>query len=307
MTTSYSASGIKLKPKRNRRTNEELADLDRAMLEFIERYKPVSVRQVFYNMASIGLIPKNQNHYDSIQKRLSNMRKAKILPYDWIADGCRMVRKPRTFNSPEESLEYAIRNYRRSIWTDQRIHIEFWLEKDALAGTIADILYEWDIPFYVSRGFSSHSYLYSAAQYLMATKKESHIYVLTDCDKEGLNIKDCIRREFAEHCAGYDYDIYVHRLALMPEQVEEWGLQTRDSKPGKGVLPGDQDADLDAIPPDQFRGLVSDAITAHVDDDRYQRLLVEEELQRKTLAQFMSAWEDDHDDDDDDHDEGYLG
>jgi hypothetical protein len=297
MTTSYSASGIK--PKRTRRTNEELAELDQRMIEFIQEYKPVSVRQVFYHLAAIRMIPKDQNQYDSIQKRLSNMRKDKIIPYEWISDGTRWMRKPDTFNSVRASLEYAIRTYRRAIWTDQRIHLEFWLEKEALAGTINDILDEWDIPFYVSRGFSSHSYLYKAAQYLMSTQKEAHIYVMTDCDQKGLAIKDCIRNAFAEHCADHPYDIYVHRLALTPDQVMGWGLQSRDAKPGKGVLPGNQDADLDAIPPTQFRWLVEDAIASHVDQDRYQRLLKEEELERETLTQFMSAW--DQQDDQDQH------
>ena len=293
MTTSYSASGIK--PKRARRTNEELVELDRTMIEFIEQYRPVSVRQVFYHLAAIRMIPKDQNQYDSIQKRLSNMRKDKVLPYSWISDGTRYMRKPDTFNSVRASLEYSIRNYRRAIWTDQRIHIEFWLEKEALAGTINDILDDWDVPFYVSRGFSSHSYLYKAAQYLMSMRKEAHVYVMTDCDQKGLEIKDCIRNAFVEHCADHPHDIHVHRLAMTPEQVEAWGIQTRDAKPGKGVLPNNQDADLDAIPPEQFRALVRDAVTSHVDDHRYQRLLKEEELERETLAQFMSAWDIQHD------------
>jgi hypothetical protein len=261
------------------------------MMEFIQEYKPVSVRQVFYHLAAIGLIPKDQKQYDSIQKRLSKMRKAKVLPYDWISDGTRWVRQPTTFDSTREALEYAILTYRRAIWTEQRIHIEFWLEKEALAGTIADNLREWDIPFYVSRGFSSHSYLYSAAQNLMAMQKESHIYVMTDCDKAGLSIKDCIRQELAERCAGHPHEIYIHRLALTPDQVKAWGIQTRDAKPGKGIMPGNQDADLDAIPPDLFRGLVKDAIISNVDQGRYQRLVKEEELERETLERFMSAWD----------------
>lgn len=298
MTTSYSASGIKQKPARNRRkkkrlrrSSEELAELDAKMMEFIQEYKPVTVRQVFYHLAAIKLIPKDKKQYDCVQKRLSKMRKAKVLPYHWISDGHRIVRKPTTFDSTREALEHAITTYRRAVWTEQRIHIEFWLEKDALAGTIADILDEWDIPFYVSRGFSSHSYLYSAAQYLMATRKEAHVYVMTDCDKSGLEIKESIHRELAEHCAGHPCDIYIHRLALTPDQVKEWGLETRDaSTVGKGVLPGDQDADLDAIPPAQFRWLVEDAITSHIDQHRLQRLLKEEEMERETLERFMSAW-----------------
>jgi hypothetical protein len=173
---SYSASGI----KRTRRTQDELAAIDQVMADFIRQYKPVSVRQVYYNLCSRRIIPKDEKQYDSIQKRLSKLRKAKAIPYEWIADGTRWVRRPTTFDSMTEALEYTILTYRRAIWTHQQIHLEFWMEKEALAGTIADILDGWDVPFYVSRGFSSHSYLYSAAQALMRAQKESHIYVLTE-------------------------------------------------------------------------------------------------------------------------------
>jgi hypothetical protein len=113
-----------------------------------------------------ALVEKTESGYNTVQRLLVKMRKDKVIPYDWISDGTRWVRKPTTYDSMTEALEQTILTYRRSVWTDQDVHVEFWLEKDALAGVVLEETREWDIPLYVSRGFSSASYLWRAAQHL---------------------------------------------------------------------------------------------------------------------------------------------
>ncbi|MGI8714332.1 MAG: hypothetical protein ACR2NR_14385 [Solirubrobacteraceae bacterium] len=56
------------------------------------------------------------------------------------------------------------RYLRRDLWQSQNVRIEVWLEKDALADVVADVTSNWDVSLMVSRGQSSATYLYSAAQ-----------------------------------------------------------------------------------------------------------------------------------------------
>src|SRR5262249_32404755 len=136
----------------------------------LEADNPQTVRQVFYQMVNREqpLVDKNDSGYNTVQRLLVKMRKKEIVSYEWVSDGTRWQRKPKTHDSTTEALEQTILTYRRSVWTDQRVHIEFWEEKDALAGVIYQETYKWDVPLYVSKGFSSHSYLWEAAQQLAA-------------------------------------------------------------------------------------------------------------------------------------------
>jgi hypothetical protein len=55
------------------------------------------------------------------------------MPFDWIADNTRWMRKPRKFTSLEAALEHTAGHYRRDLWADTEAYVEIWIDKDALA------------------------------------------------------------------------------------------------------------------------------------------------------------------------------
>ena len=57
----------------------------------------MTVRQVFYQATVRGLVEKAESGYGKVQADLTVMRRARELPYDWLADNTRWQRKPRTF------------------------------------------------------------------------------------------------------------------------------------------------------------------------------------------------------------------
>ena len=96
----------------------------------------MTVRQVFYQATVRGLVEKAESGYGKVQADLTVMRRARELPYDWLADNTRWQRKPRTFDSVEDALQHTAEFYRKSLWADADCYAEIWLEKDALAGVI---------------------------------------------------------------------------------------------------------------------------------------------------------------------------
>ncbi len=74
------------------------------------------------------------------------------------------MRKPRSFSGIEHAIEATARTYRRALWDDTDAYAEIWLEKDALAGVVVDVTEKYDVPLMVARGYSSLSFLYSAAE-----------------------------------------------------------------------------------------------------------------------------------------------
>ena len=88
---------------------------------------------------SLPAPPLSENEYKKVAKQLVNMRKSDVIPYRFIADNTRWMRKPTTYDSLDEMLESAAASYRRSLWRSQQNYVEIWMEKDALAGVFHEV------------------------------------------------------------------------------------------------------------------------------------------------------------------------
>ena len=135
-----------------------------ALLDIIAVGRPMTVRQAFYQATVRGLVEKAESGYGKVQADLTVMRRARELPYDWLADNTRWQRKPRTFDSVEDALRNTAAFYRKALWNEADSYVEIWLEKDALAGVVYPVTSMYDVPLMVARGYASLSFLYSAAE-----------------------------------------------------------------------------------------------------------------------------------------------
>lgn len=142
--------------KRSRRTREEMDSIRLAIYAVLESFHPMTVRQCFYQLVSRGIIAKTEAEYkQTVVRLLTAMRRGDQVSFDWISDNTRWMRKPTTYGSVEEMLEYCQRTYRRSIWNDQNVYVEVWCEKDALAGVLYMETERWDVSLMVTRGYPS--------------------------------------------------------------------------------------------------------------------------------------------------------
>lgn len=244
--------------------------------EFERQQPPMTVRQVFYRMESGGHVEKSEAGYRRVQRCLLNMRRADAIPYHWIADNTRWVRKQASYSSMAEALTAWQSNYRRALWFDQPAYVEIWLEKDALAGVFYDITNEYDVPLYVTRGYSSETFLYEAAQSLKDIDKPIYIYHFGDFDPSGRDAARHIAVSLKEFGAVFTFV----ESAVTYQQIADFNLTTRptkktDSKSKKWreriiALGYDPDApppsvELDAIEPSELRRMVRQCIEQHID------------------------------------------
>ena len=104
-----------------RRTKEDIRGLKATMTTVLEENRPMTVRQLFYRLVSMGTIDKSENQYNNtVIRLLSQMRREKIIPFSWIADSTRWMRKPNSFSSLEEALHQTAQTYRRALWDKPR-------------------------------------------------------------------------------------------------------------------------------------------------------------------------------------------
>ena len=126
----------------------------------------MTVRQVFYQATVKGLVEKSEAGYAKVQTDLTLMRRDGELPYDWLVDNTRMMRKPRSVSSIKQALDDTARLYRKNLWADADCYVEIWLEKDALSGVVYPVTSLYDAPLMVARGYASLSFLHEAADYI---------------------------------------------------------------------------------------------------------------------------------------------
>jgi hypothetical protein len=250
----------------------------------------MTVRQVFYRLVSAGVIEKTEQEYKStVVRLLAEMRRDGELPFNWIADNTRWMRKPRTHNGVAELLQDTAALYRRSVWTNQSAYVEVWLEKDALSGVLFDVTSEFDVPLMVTRGYPSLTFLHAAAEAITAVGKPTFLYYFGDRDPCGVDIPRKVEqgiREFAP-----DAEVHFQRVAVTDDQVKEMDLPTRPTK-GSDSRARNFDGDsveVDAIPPNTLRRMVRACIEQHIDPAALDVLRTAEASEREFLSNLATA------------------
>jgi hypothetical protein len=284
-TGPYSASTIRT---RKRRSPEEILAIRDAAYALLSESHPMTVRQVFYRLTVEGYVAKTEREYNqNVIRLLLKMRIDGDIPFSWIADNTRWMRKPTTFSSMEEVVENTARTYRRDLWGNQDCYVEIWTEKDALAGVLLEETRRWDVPLMVSRGFASVSFLHRSAEHIEEVGKPAFLYYFGDHDPSGVHIDRSIEKRLREFAPGAD--IHFERVAVRPEQIEEWDLPTRPTEREGNAhaksFQGDS-VEVDAIEPQQLRQLVHDCIVKHIDTNALDVLEAAEKSERETLRKL---------------------
>ena len=254
------------RPTKARRTRSDILGIKAAIVQVLNDYHPMTVRQVFYQLVSRGVIAKTETEYKStVVRLLGTMRREHLIPFGWIADETRWMRKPRTFDRLQDALETTARAYRRSLWTDQDAYVEVWLEKEALAGVLVPITEAWDVPLMVTRGYPSLSYLHSAAEVIESWDRPTYLYYFGDYDPSGLDISRVVEEGILEFAP--DVDLTFIRVAVTEQQIGEWSLPTRPTKKtdSRSKTFEGESVEVDAIPPEGLRYLAEQSIERHID------------------------------------------
>lgn len=273
-----------------RRTAEQLAVLKAVCVALVYRLQPVTVRQMFYQLVSLGMIQKTELEYRTVARLLLQLRRGRYLDYHMIADNTRWMRKPDSYDGLEQAIEDWLQSYRLNIWREQPAYVEIWCEKDALAGVLYEVTSRWDVPLMVTRGYASESFLHESAQYLLAQGKPAYLYYFGDYDPSGVDISRSTEERLRAFVGGA-LPLHFERVAVTPQQIRAWNLPTRPTKQSDARAKRfrDESVEVDAIPPDRLRQLVEECVLRHVDPEALRRLQAEEQLHRQTLGKIREA------------------
>ncbi len=273
--------------KRFRRTKAAVNSIRDAIRDVLQSDHPRTVRQVFYALTVRGVIRKQEMEYHrTVIRLLVEMRETGDIPFDWIADNTRWMRKPTTFVGLDACLKNTANFYRRDLWAAMPVYVEVWCEKDALAGVLMEETEPYDVPLMVARGYASISFLHSAAEAIEAKAKPAHIYHFGDLDPSGVDASRDIEAKLRRYAP--NAEIHFERTAVTRHQVTDWNLPSRptkmsDSRAKKFV---GTSVELDAIPASRLREMVRTCIERHIDKEQLAVLRAAEASERETLGRW---------------------
>ncbi len=245
----------------------------------------MSVRQLYYQLVSRGVIPKTEAAYKRVCDVSAQMRIAGVLPYHKIAYGHRVRRSAFAHGGLSEALEAAHNVYRRDYWLGQPRHVEVWSEKTRSPASF-NRCEQYGVTYVATRGFPSITLRYESAIALTRIGKPATVYYFGDHDASGQAISANLEDELRMH----GVDVTVRRMALNPDQVRRYALPTLPGKRSDSQHAafartfGDASVELDALPPDILTGLVTAAIESEIDVDAWHAAMEVELLERRTLA-----------------------
>lgn len=248
----------------------------------------ITVRQAYYRLVAALVIPNTLASYKRLVAHLTKWRKDGEIDPHAFTDLTRQPEITHGWSSLASFLDAVRYSYRYDLWYGQAIKPELWLEKQALATIFIPIAKCLQVILQVCRGYPSISTLVDAVD-----RGVQEIIYYGDWDPSGIDIDRSIRDEM-HHTWGHK--LAVKRVALLPQQIEQHKLppvppKTTDSRTLGFVLAhGSDTVELDALPPDVLRKMVTASVMEYVDDsDAWETAKKKEQEDQNELGKYIDS------------------
>lgn len=295
----------------NKANQQKLVVVNKIIAEYRKQGYKLTLRQLYYQLVSRGIIPNKLSEYAKLSTLLTKGRMAGVVDWDAIEDRLRIPDKPSAWESPQEIIEAVAKQYRRDRMWGQDVHIEVWVEKDALSGVLKRITHKYGVYLMVNRGYSSTTAMHDSYQrFLDAWQDKKRVIILYfgDHDPSGIDMVRDIRDRVEKFVKGHDdtrYSDYYYdemfemkRVALTQAQIKEFNpppnpTKMTDTRADWYIKKyGHTCWEVDALPPQKLNELVEDTIYENIDIDIYQDQLDQEEEEKEKLKKVAEKMRD---------------
>jgi hypothetical protein len=187
---------------------------------------------------------------------------------------------PSVWDDAAEYVETLKKCYRKDYWKLQPTHVEIWVEKDAVVGSIEQLTDALGVRVRPGKGFQSTTKVHEIAELFSTIRKPIFVYYLGDHDPSGRNAEDELKDRVHQHLfkllldmgltpnsqrvlQAYDGTYFsMERLAIHAEDIALFRLpplkvKSADSRAaGFQKKYGKQCVELDALPVMELRGRI---------------------------------------------------
>lgn len=235
----------------------------------------LTLRQLFYRLVAAHVIENTENAYKGLSRTLVKAREEGLVAIDALEDRTRSPDRSTCWGDLSAYAETVRDAYRRDKWRTQPLHVEVWIEKDALAGLIERVTRTRDVYAYACRGYNSMTALWEAGQRFERIAKPVLLLYLGDFDPSGVDMTRDIRDRLDAYTTA---DVTVRRVALTKAQIIEYELPPMPAKKSDSRAASFIDehgevsaVELDALPPNVLTSMTADTIDEHCDLSEFER------------------------------------
>jgi hypothetical protein len=227
--------------------------------EIVESYDTsVTLRQLFYRLVSVQLIPNTQHAYKRLSELTAEARRQGQFP-DLIDRG-RRIHRDAWWQDPADAMAALISQCRVDRTAGQDVSLYLGVEKAGLVVQLEAWFGEMGVPVLALGGYSSQTYVDDVAADVARQGRPAVLLYAGDHDPSGEDID----RDFEKRSACWDK---VIRVALTASQVEQYQLppnpgKTTDSRAAGFIARHGElvQVELDALDPADLQALFAEAI-----------------------------------------------
>jgi len=216
----------------------ETAELVQAVNGILHEYQaqlPLTIRQVFYIAVTRQLIGKTEKDYNRLCETLNRARRAMLVPMNSFRDDGFSQQDAQGWQSAEQFI------YNLDLWVDdftldrqagQSRRLIIWCEVQGMVPQLKRVADDYSVPVYSSGGFDSLTSKHSVAKQLSESGDNYEVLHLGDHDPSGVHMHSALEQDISAFVAHYSCTVAAFtRLAVTPEQVEQYQLPTAPAKP----------------------------------------------------------------------------
>ncbi|MCK6467077.1 MAG: hypothetical protein L6Q53_02615 [Candidatus Brocadia sinica] len=263
-------------------TEKQFDKLNKAIqiLDELADYKPLTLRQIYYQFVSKGYIENKVSEYAMLSKCLKWARIDGYISWDDMEDRTRVFHDNTGFSDKDQfvtqELDCFLSRYKRNLLQSQEKYPELWIEKDALSSIFTRVARWYCVPVVVCKGFSSISFQNDFRERLSVKQdKQPLVLYFGDFDPSGVEMLDAMKTTLSDELgvSGIEFK----RVALIQEDIHTYklphnpdALKYTDTRAKKHVLAfGEVAVELDALRPDILESKIKDAIEGELDIEAF--------------------------------------
>jgi hypothetical protein len=268
----------------------ELIDTAR---DILSEHRPMTVRQLYYQLVSRQVIKNNRSEYQAVSNAIVKARLAGMIPWSWIEDRTRKPRQITMWDGLEDYAATCRDGFRLNVWPGQSQYVEIWLEKDALSGIFEDVLSEYGLTLNVGRGYDGWDSIHNAAvrfrHQLDSFEKQSTILYFGDFDPSGEDMVRSLGQRLGELGAYPE----ITKCALTLDDIERYSLppdfaKKTDTRSTAFIEKnGDVSVELDALPNAVLKDRLVREIEDRIDVGVLEQVKEQEQKHREKLVELL--------------------
>lgn len=231
--------------------------------------------------------------YSKIGNLLTKGRLGGIVDWDAIEDRVRVPDVPYFNSNVEQAVSDAVHHFRLDRTIGQGVHVELWVEKDAISNIMSRVTHHYGVRLMVNRGYSSTTAMFDAynrIQDSVNNGKECTILYLGDHDPSGL---DMVSHDIPNRLN----DVFGTEVSVIPIAITKRQIDQYDPPPNPAKISdprakwyienyGKSSWEVDALEPNVLHNIVKDSIEKHLDMDVFNSVMVKEEKMRTELKKL---------------------